>query len=782
MSKTRDTGYLANVVQYTDQAINFVSGSTTLMSISSSGAVTVTGVISGSNALSSSFSLNSDLLSGTGSVGFTTTGSFTTMSSSLSSRTTQIENIYATTGSNSFRATQSITGSLTVTGQIIAQTLNVQQVTSSIVYSSGSNTFGCDINSRQTFTGSFYQTGSVAIFSNRIGVGTNAPSYQLVVGNDLGDLATGGPTAVIGGTSSNSYSIVGQSCNRNIQMNWIYNSTASCAYGKLNTYSYQNPIYIDGSKIVLQYENTSGTVSVGSTCSYAKFYVQDSNTTNCGCVISRFDTSTGNIRLLIVDENSTSSLPAGISNNTGFGLGIYNCNANATAGVKIYTGNCDLRMHIGGTGITNFSCQVCVPTLISSGYIGAGAVAPAYTIHACCSNNGAYIAVETGASTAAVEATFLQKTPDGISLMALNASAGRGLADAARCDWAFGLRTGGCFRFSAQTAANNTHFLLAPNGVGCFAASVCAGGRVSAINGGVDATFQDAFVGVYSGNNNEQNAIQTSVSSNASNSGFLFMISCGAGLSTRSCGYKMVRNSHTFYADNTPIAYMDGGVLSSTGVGCFKSVANARVMYLRQTTAGTDNIVQFMDHNGTNIWEVVGRNTVFYIYNGIIGNFSMCINPSTNAVHFPGAVSKGSGTFNIEHPLESKKCTHRLVHSFIEGPNADLIYSGHTTLANGFSCINIDCASRMTEGTFLALNRCLRVFTTNETSWDAVKGKMVGNTLVIQSQNENSTDQVSWMVIGERHDEHMISGSITDSNGRIIVEPEVEEQFICVQE
>jgi hypothetical protein len=58
---------------------------------------------------------------------------------SVSSRLTQIEQVYATTGSNSFRANQSITGSLTVTGRIVAQTLNVQQVTSSIVYSSGSN-------------------------------------------------------------------------------------------------------------------------------------------------------------------------------------------------------------------------------------------------------------------------------------------------------------------------------------------------------------------------------------------------------------------------------------------------------------------------------------------------------------------------------------------------------------------------------------------------------------------------------------------------------------------
>lgn len=154
----------------------YITGSLTVTGNANiQGALTVTGSLSGT-AATSSFALT---LQGTGSVGFATTGAFSATSGSASSRLTQIEQVYATTGSNSFRATQSITGSLTVTGQIIAQTLNVQQVTSSIVYSSGSNVFGCDINSRQVFTGSFYQTGSVASFSTCVGIGTVAPSYQL---------------------------------------------------------------------------------------------------------------------------------------------------------------------------------------------------------------------------------------------------------------------------------------------------------------------------------------------------------------------------------------------------------------------------------------------------------------------------------------------------------------------------------------------------------------------------------------------------------------------------
>ena len=173
MSNTRDTGFLRNAIQVTDQGVTFVSGSTTLMSISSSGAVTTTGVISGSNALSASFSLNSALLNGIGSVGFATTGALLEVSSSqqqISSSQQQISasllNVvanYATTGSNSFRANQSITGSLVVSSTITAQTLVVQTVTSSIVYSSGSNLFGSALGDTQTFTGSLQVTGSMSV-------------------------------------------------------------------------------------------------------------------------------------------------------------------------------------------------------------------------------------------------------------------------------------------------------------------------------------------------------------------------------------------------------------------------------------------------------------------------------------------------------------------------------------------------------------------------------------------------------------------------------------------
>ena len=77
----------------------------------------------------------------------------------------------------------------------------------------------------------------------------------------------------------------------------------------------------------------------------------------------------------------------------------------------------------------------------------------------------------------------------------------------------------------------------------------------------------------------------------------------------------------------------------------------------------------------------------------------------------------------------------------------------------------------MTEGTFEALCREVQCFTTNESGWDLVKGKVIGNIIYIESQNINSTDEISWMVIGERKDKHIMDTEWTDDNGRVIVEP-----------
>lgn len=140
-------------------------------------------------------------------------------------------------------------------------------------------------------------------------------------------------------------------------------------------------------------------------------------------------------------------------------------------------------------------------------------------------------------------------------------------------------------------------------------------------------------------------------------------------------------------------------------------------------------------------------------------------------VKVDGSLSKGSGSFRIDHPL--KPDTNYLVHSFVEAPKADLFYSGMVTLVGGKAEIDIDEAEGMTPGTFGALCRTVRRFTTNESGFTRIKSKIDGSKLTIIAEDETCTDEIFWMVIGERKDKHMYNTEWTDDDdGRVIVEPE----------
>jgi hypothetical protein len=145
-------------------------------------------------------------------------------------------------------------------------------------------------------------------------------------------------------------------------------------------------------------------------------------------------------------------------------------------------------------------------------------------------------------------------------------------------------------------------------------------------------------------------------------------------------------------------------------------------------------------------------------------------------VYITGAISKSSGTFKIDHPLPSKTETHHLVHSFIEGPQCDLIYRGTTTLSSGLAMVNLDTASGMTEGTWVLLCRGEQCFTSNETGWTSVRGSVTGNILSIECEDGTSTDTISWMVVAERHDTHILETDWTDEDGHPILEPEKPEE------
>jgi hypothetical protein len=123
--------------------------------------------------------IHNPILTGSFTVNGTDVSSITSSAASITALNsyTASQNIlngtYATTGSNTFAGIQTVNSNLVVTGSITAATLVVQTITSSVVYSSGSNVFGNDIANTQVFTGSLQTTGSntfsgYSIFSSSI--------------------------------------------------------------------------------------------------------------------------------------------------------------------------------------------------------------------------------------------------------------------------------------------------------------------------------------------------------------------------------------------------------------------------------------------------------------------------------------------------------------------------------------------------------------------------------------------------------------------------------------
>ena len=225
---------------------------------------------------------------------------------------------------------------------------------------------------------------------------------------------------------------------------------------------------------------------------------------------------------------------------------------------------------------------------------------------------------------------------------------------------------------------------------------------------------------------------------------------------------------------NTQLQYNDDGDLAGANLryndqfleGCLDFVNNGGVPGVRmgcfhRSYAGGDG--SLIIYTGGNV-DANGNPDPFSIQ-------SMHLQVKPTGTIITGSLSKTSGSFRIPHPLVGLSTTKDLVHSFIEGPQCDNIYRGKIDLVGGTATVNLDTKSDMTAGTFVALNRDIQCFTTNETGWTNVKGSVSGNILTITAQDNSCTDTISWMVVGERQDDGIKSSDLTNANGKLIMEP-----------
>ena len=126
-----------------------------------------------------------------------------------------------------------------------------------------------------------------------------------------------------------------------------------------------------------------------------------------------------------------------------------------------------------------------------------------------------------------------------------------------------------------------------------------------------------------------------------------------------------------------------------------------------------------------------------------------------------GSISKGSGTFKIDHPQDP--ANKYLVHSFVESPEMMNVYNGNTTTdANGFKTVQLPAY-------FNKINKDFRYQLTviGTFAQAIIKEKISGNTFVIQTSEPNV--EVSWQVTGVRSDKWA-------NNNRVIPELEKEKK------
>ncbi len=151
--------------------------------------------------------------------------------------------------------------------------------------------------------------------------------------------------------------------------------------------------------------------------------------------------------------------------------------------------------------------------------------------------------------------------------------------------------------------------------------------------------------------------------------------------------------------------------------------------------------------NGVGVMGIANGSTGIGVYGKGVGNAGIFDgNVTINGnLEVSGTVSKGGGSFRIDHPLDPE---HRyLYHSFVESPDMMNIYNGNVrTDADGYAVVELP-------DWFEALNRDFRYQLTviGEFAQAIVAEEIQNGRFVIRTDAGNV--RVSWQVTGIRHDD-----------------------------
>ena len=286
--------------------------------------------------------IHNPILTGSFTVNGTDVASITSSAASITAINsyTASQNIlngtYATTGSNTFKNPQTINSNLIVTGSITAATLVVQTITSSVVYSSGSNVFGNNIANTQTFTGSVSMNpgGLFVSSSGLVGIGTSTPSYTLDVSGT--GRFTGIATATIFDSTSNAFRLNGNNALSLVTLN-------SQSVVKINAAGFWGVQLVGANDKGILIDNT-GNVGIGTTSPNYALTISGNTDAKSGLRIVNTDSGQTSAARWIVEQYDGKNVQfyvyggGATFNYTTSGIGFYD-GTNSTTNMQISTTN-----------------------------------------------------------------------------------------------------------------------------------------------------------------------------------------------------------------------------------------------------------------------------------------------------------------------------------------------------------------------------------------------------------------------------------------------------------
>ena len=264
-----------------------------------------------------------------------------------------------------------------------------------------------------------------------------------------------------------------------------------------------------------------------------------------------------------------------------------------------------------------------------------------------------------------------------------------------------------------------------PDGAGVFAINSAASGNAYGAYAQTNSTAGTALVG-------------DALGASGGNRGVLARTASGGGVGLRAentgtAGLATALEAIGGSSGGTTSVFQANGAGSSWAIDALSAGPSGRALNARLTNTSATGAAVYAQVNASGARAVQGVN----LAGGLAGDF-------TGNVAVSGTLSKGGGSFKIDHPLDP--ANKYLLHSFVESPDMMNVYNGNiTTDRNGYATVELP-------DWFETLNRDFRYqLTVIGTFAQAIVSKKVA-----QNRFEIRTNvpqvEVSWQLTGIRQD------------------------------